>query len=54
MCLESSIFGPQRVEMGGDRTEVHDEELCSLFSSTHTVMIKLRGLRWTGHVACIR
>jgi hypothetical protein len=47
------IFGPKGKE---DRSwrKLHNVELHRLYSSLNTVrMIKLRGMQWAGHVACI-
>ena len=46
------IFGQKRVETMGDWRKLHEEDLCDLYSSPNTIqVIKLRGMRWTGHVA---
>jgi hypothetical protein len=46
------IFGPKRDEVTGDWRKLHNEELHSLYSSPSIIrMIKLRRMRWTGHVA---
>jgi hypothetical protein len=45
------IFGPKREEDGSWR-KLHNDELHSLYSSPNIVrVIKLRRLRWAGHVA---
>jgi hypothetical protein len=45
------IFGPKRVEDGSWR-KLHNDELHSLYSSPNIVRaIKLRRMRWAGHVA---
>jgi hypothetical protein len=45
------IFGPKREEDGSWR-KLHNDELHSLYSSPNIVMvIKLRRMRWVGHVA---
>jgi hypothetical protein len=45
------IFGPKREEDGSWR-KLHNDELHSLYSSPNIVrMIKLRRVRWAGHVA---
>jgi hypothetical protein len=47
------IFGPKREEDGSWR-KLHDDELHSLYSSPNIVrVIKLRRMRWAGHVARI-
>jgi hypothetical protein len=48
------IFGPKREEDGSWR-KLHNDELHSLYSSPNIVrMIKLRRMRWVGHVARMR
>jgi hypothetical protein len=47
------IFGPKREE---DRSwrKLHNDELHSLYSSPNIVrVIKLKTMRWVGHVACM-
>jgi hypothetical protein len=45
------IFGPKRDEHGSWR-KLHNDELHSLYSSPNIVRVmKLRRLRWVGHVA---
>jgi hypothetical protein len=45
------IFGPKREEDGSCR-KVHNDELHNLYSSPNIVrVIKLRRMRWAGHVA---
>ena len=45
------IFGPRRVEVTGEWTRLHSEELNDLYSSPNIVwVIKWRRMRWTGHV----
>jgi hypothetical protein len=47
------IFGPLREEDGSWR-KLHDDELHDLYSSPNIVrVIKSRGMRWAGHVACM-
>ena len=46
------IFGPTKVKVTGKCRTLHNEELTDLYSSPNiTWMIKLRRLRWAGHVA---
>ena len=46
------IFGPKRDEVTGEWRKLHSEELNDLYSSANIVLvIKLRRMRWAGHVA---
>jgi hypothetical protein len=46
------IFGPKRDEVTGGWRKLHNEELHSLYSAPGIVMvIKVRRMRWAGHVA---
>ena len=46
------IFGPRRDEVTGDWMRLHNEEVNELYSSPNIVrVIKLRRMRWAGHVA---
>jgi len=46
------IFGPRRDEVTGQWRRLHNEELNDLYSSPNIVrVIKLRRMRWAGHVA---
>jgi hypothetical protein len=46
------IFGPKRDEVTGEWRKLHDEELRDLYSSPSILrIIKLRRMRWAGHVA---
>jgi hypothetical protein len=46
------IFEPKRDEVTGEWRKLHNEELHNLYSSPNTVrVIKLRRMRWAGHVA---
>ena len=48
------IFGTKRNEVTGEWRKLHNEELNDLYSSPIVVrMIKLRRMRWAGHVALI-
>jgi hypothetical protein len=45
-------FGLKRDEVTGGWRKLHNEELCDLYSSPSIIgMIKLRRMRWVGHVA---
>jgi hypothetical protein len=46
------IFGPKRDEVTWEWRKLHNEELHDLYSSpTIVLVIKLRRMRWMGHVA---
>jgi hypothetical protein len=46
------IFGPKRDGVTGRWRKLHNEELHNLYSSPSLIRnIKLRRMRWTGHVA---
>jgi hypothetical protein len=46
------IFGSKRNELTGGWRNLHDEELCNLYSSPGIIrMIKSSNMRWAGHVA---
>jgi len=46
------IFGPKRDELTGEWGKLHNEELNDLYCSPNIVRtIKLRRMRWVGHVA---
>jgi hypothetical protein len=46
------IFGPRRDEVTGEWRRLHNEELNDLYCSLNIVrVIKLRRMRWAGHVA---
>jgi hypothetical protein len=48
------IFGPKRDEVTGGWRKLHNEELHGLYSSPIIIrVIKARGVRWAGHVACM-
>ena len=49
------IFGPKRNEVTGEWSKLHSEELNDLYSSPNIIhVIKLRRMRWVGHVAHMR
>jgi len=49
------IFGSKRDEVTGEWRKLHNEELNDLYASPVIVqVIKWRGMRWAGHVACMR
>ena len=46
------IFGPKRDDVTGEWRKLHNEELNDLYCSPNIVrVIKLRRMRWAGHVA---
>jgi hypothetical protein len=46
------IFGPKRDEVTGEWRKLHNKELRDLYSSPSIIrVIKLRRMRWEGHVA---
>jgi hypothetical protein len=46
------IFGPKRDEVMGEWRKLHNEELRDLYTSPNIIrIIKLRRMRWAGHVA---
>jgi hypothetical protein len=46
------IFGPTRDEVTGEWRKLHNEELHNLYSSPDIIrQVKLRRMRWAGHVA---
>jgi len=46
------IFGPKRDEVRGECRKLHNEELNDLYCSSNILrVIKLRGMKWAGHVA---
>ena len=48
------IFGPKRDKVKGDWENLHNGVLSYLYSSLRIVQwIKLRRMRWAGHVACM-
>jgi hypothetical protein len=50
--VSEMIFGPKRDEMTGEWTELHNEELSDLYSSSSIIrIIKSRRMIWAGHVA---
>jgi hypothetical protein len=49
------VFGPKRDEVTGEWRMLHNEELNDLYSLPNIVrVVKLRRMRWAGHVACMR
>jgi len=48
------LFGPKRDEVTGEWRKLHNDELDDLYSAPNIVrIIKLRRMRWAGHVACM-
>jgi hypothetical protein len=47
-----SVFGPKRDKVTGEWRKLHKEELRDLYSIPNIVrVVKLRRMRWAGHVA---
>jgi hypothetical protein len=51
--VPSRIFGPKRDEVIGEWRKLHNEELNDLYCSPNIQVIKLRIMKWVGHVACM-
>jgi hypothetical protein len=50
--LQAFRIGPKRNEVTGEWRKLHNEELCDLYPSPRIIrIIKLRRMRWAGHVA---
>jgi hypothetical protein len=48
------IFGLKKGKITGEQNKLHNEELNDLHSSPTTIwVIKMRRMRWAGHVACM-
>ena len=48
------VFGPKRDGVTGEWRKLHNEELSDLYSLPNIVrVVKLRRIRWAGHVACM-
>jgi hypothetical protein len=48
------VFGPKRDKVTGEWRKLHKEELKDLYSLPNIVqVVKLRRMRWAGHVACM-
>jgi hypothetical protein len=48
------VFGPKTDEVTGEWRKLHNEELNDLYSLPNIVrVVKLRRMRWAGHVACM-
>ena len=46
------IFGPKRDEVTGEWRKLHNEEFNDLYSSPNIIqVIKMRSMKWVGHVA---
>jgi hypothetical protein len=46
------IFGPKRKEVAGCWKRMHNKELHNLYASPNSItVIKLRRMKWAGHVA---
>ena len=44
------IFGPTRDDVREEWRRLHNEELNNLYSSSNVRVIKMRRMRWAGHV----
>jgi hypothetical protein len=48
------VFAPKRDEVTGERRKLHNKEQNDLYFLPNIVrVVKLRRMRWTGHVACM-
>jgi hypothetical protein len=48
------IFGPKRDQVVGGWKRLHNEELHNLYTSANIItVIKVRRMRWAGHVTCM-
>jgi len=48
------IFGPKRDKVTGEWRKLYNEELNDLYCSPNILWVmKLRRMRWVGHVACM-
>ena len=48
------VFGSKREEVAGEWRKLHNEELRDLYSLPNIVrVVKLRKMRWAGHVTCM-
>jgi hypothetical protein len=48
------IFGPTKENITRECKKLHNEELTDLYSSPNNIwVIKLRRMRWVGHVSCV-
>jgi hypothetical protein len=49
------LFGHKKEEVTGGHRKLHNEEYHDLYMSTNVMrMIKSRGRKWVGYVACMR
>jgi len=52
LLITKYTFGPRRDEVTGEWRRLHNEELNDLYFSPNIVrVVKLRRMRWAGHVA---
>ena len=48
------VFGPKRNGITEEWRRLHNEELYDIYSSSNIMWaIRLRRMRWVGHVACM-
>jgi len=48
-----NIFGSGRKEVTGDWRKLYNVDVHDLYLSPNIMIIKLRWMRWAGHVACM-
>jgi hypothetical protein len=52
--VSRKIFGHKRLEVTGEWRKLRNESFNHLYSSPNIVwVLKLRRIRWAGHVACM-
>jgi len=48
------LFGPKTDEVTGEWRRLHNEELYDLYSPNNMCVIRLKRMRWAGHVTRVR